>query len=700
LSASYASYATYRRAWIVPVFILLIAAFARLWQFGEAPPGLQHDELFYAQDGRSIIEDGNWRIFYPNNQGREGGYIWLLGATYLMFGATTVMVKIPALWIALLTVAMTYRFARDQFGYRVGVLASGLAAVAFWPVFIGRLGLRAGTLPLVALLVIWGVWRICYRRGNKPAWRTALLTGLVLGFTAYTYTAWFAVFVGFAALFPALALFDRARLKQRWRELALIGGLGLLLALPMLNLYRDGTISQARVSTISRPWDKFKAGDPSELLDNARLIAGIPFFTGDPEWRYNIPGRPYFATPIGLLVYVGLIIVLWQSRRKPINLMLLAMIFAGLIPSLLTTSAPSFLRAVIIYPAMMMFVAIAIDSLARLRRSPALSRLVWATGILMIVITAAVDWPAYFGQWAHDNTVRTIYREDLRILGEYLDKLDEPRVYVSTNAPDDFLDPLLYNYSTPLSNKTQVLWFNGTTDLLLADKPTLLLVSPLAPISPPQQNWLREDYGATRLDPLTDSDGNILFDVYRLGATGNTFADRLKIVSQWPVSVLTPQSFTSDRIEDWATPISLPINFGNVLQLRGVSMPQARPLPAVTSLDGWPGVNMQLYLQPMVSHYPTPISVFVHLLSPDGKVINMQRDFMGVPPTSWDSSVVFQQDHYTGFPPKEYFRPGRYYVTMGAYNVLTGQRLPIQDASGKAIGDRLLLAAVAASYMP
>ncbi len=176
---------SYRRTWVVPVLILLIAAFARLWQFGEAPPGLQHDELFYAQDGRSIVEDGNWRIFYADNQGREGGYIWFLALAYLMFGATTIMVKIPALWISLLTVAMTYRVAHDLFNYRVGVIASGLAAVAFWPIFIGRLGLRAGTLPLVALVVLWGTWRVCYHHQNKPAWRTAALTGVVLGFAAW-----------------------------------------------------------------------------------------------------------------------------------------------------------------------------------------------------------------------------------------------------------------------------------------------------------------------------------------------------------------------------------------------------------------------------------------------------------------------------------------------------------------------------------
>ena len=68
------------------LLIFLVAAFARLWHFQDAPPGLQHDELFKAQEGRGIVENGDWRVFYPSNQGHEGGYVWLLGAV------------VPAVW--------------------------------------------------------------------------------------------------------------------------------------------------------------------------------------------------------------------------------------------------------------------------------------------------------------------------------------------------------------------------------------------------------------------------------------------------------------------------------------------------------------------------------------------------------------------------------------------------------------------------
>src|SRR5258708_12698402 len=129
------------------------------------------------------------------------------------------MVKIPGLGVALLTVAMIYRLTRDVFSNRAAVIASGLAAVTFWPIFIGRLGLRAGTLPLVALVVMWGVWRVCYARKSHVSTHRlpTILTGLVLGFTAYTYTASFAVFVAFAAFLAPLLLLVRPTLTCRGR---------------------------------------------------------------------------------------------------------------------------------------------------------------------------------------------------------------------------------------------------------------------------------------------------------------------------------------------------------------------------------------------------------------------------------------------------------------------------------------------------
>ncbi len=679
------------RLFVLPVLILLIAAFARLWNFGEAPPGLQHDELFKAQEGRWIIENGDIRIFYPSNQGHEGGYVWLLALSYALFGANVVMVKMPALWCGLVTVALLYRFTYDYYGYRAAVIASGLAAVSFWAIFNSRVGLRAVSLPLVTLIVLWGVWRLCFYRchDERRRWRIALFTGAALGFSIYTYTSSIVLFVAYPIFVAALLALRASIFRRRFRELVLIGVVGVILALPMVNVRLSDPEGQNRVSTISEPWAEFRAGKPQLLLNNARLLAGMFAFDGDPEWRYNVSGRPVFATPFGLLVYVGLAVAVWQMRRKPLNVMVLALGVVGLVPSLLTTAAPSFLRSVVVMPIAMILLALAIDQIARLR--PGFSGLAWGVGIIAIVATAATDWPAYFVNWARNDEVLRIYREDLKLLGDYLREHDEPLALVSTNAPDPTLDPRIYAFSSP-PERTDVVWFDGHTNIALSEKPALLFISPLAPITPPHADWLTAANGTEYLGPLRNRDGKPVFDIYRLSAEGHALETRLAQVSQWPIRLVPPDvPFPSGKLDDWAVPQSYPINFGNIIQLAGADLPQMTRLPAVTTSKGGSGINLQLYLQPLVRHLDVPMSIFVHIIAADGKTIIFQRDFLGVPGASWTPDVTFMQDHFVWLPEAP---PGRYYLTLGIYSVVTGERFQVLDKAGHPVADRIMLAAI------
>jgi hypothetical protein len=146
----------------------------------------------------------------------------------------------------------------------------------------------------------------------------------------------------------------------------------------------------------------------------------MPYFTGDPEWRYNVAGRPLFASPVGLLVYAGLGLAIWRIRRQPIYVLWLAVALVGLIPSLFTVQAPSFLRSIVILPAVMLFIAIGVERIAGLIARGHASQATWVFGLIAIVATAATDWPAYFIDWPQNDEVNSIYRDDLEQLATYL----------------------------------------------------------------------------------------------------------------------------------------------------------------------------------------------------------------------------------------------------------------------------------------
>ncbi len=622
------------------VLVLLLAAFVRLWHSGDAPPGLQHDEIFKAIEGVRVVEDADIRLFYPSNQGHEGGYVWFIGLAYALLGDSVMMIKFPAFVFGMLTIALLYRVAADLYGHRVGVIAAGLAAVSFWAIFTSRVGLRAVSLPTVTLLVIWGLIRL----HRHPSWTTALATGFALGFASYTYTSSIALYPAFAVY----VVFQRATFRHQWRYLAVIAIIGGLLTLPMIAIRLEDNIGSNRIDSISRPWIEFQNGNPNELIDNAWKLAGMPVFTGDPEWRYNIAERPLFPVLPGLLVYAGVLILLWRVRRQPFNAMLLVLLLAGLVPSLLTVSAPSYLRSIITLPTIMIAIALAVDAIPD-------KRIVWGLGIAMIGITAAADFPAYFDRWANHDAVFAIYRDDLEQLARNLRQNDPDIALVSID--DAELDPLIfYSYATP---DTNMVFFDGLTNIVLSHEPTLLFVSPVSPITPPHADWLTAELGAEVLPPLLRQDGEIAFHVYRVG--GPALQERIETFSQEPVYTGQPTAFIE------AEPLVLPVNFGDIIELVAVDVPRRQ---IARENDG---VNIQLYLAPIQGRLDLPLNIYVHLLDAQGEVV-AQRDLLGVRPNMWDTRTVFMQDNYVIGGSLE---PGRYVLAMGVYNWDTMERLPV-----------------------
>lgn len=658
-----------QRLWLITL-VLMVAVVARLWQFGEAPPGMQHDEFFKANEAERIVRFGDVQLFYPTNQGHEGGYIWLSALSYALFGKNMLMVRMPPFWLGLLMIAWLYRFGRSVYGFRVGVWSAGLAAVCFWWVFTNRVGLRANFLPLVTLMVLWGLWRLCYAHPDQSGkrWQWALWVGMWLGFAIYTYTASLTLYLALGFFAVALMLFDRPVLRRRGAELLLAAVIGGVLTLPMVHIRLNNPQGQNRANSINVPWQEFRDGNPDPLLKNARKLVGMALFEGDPEARYNLPKRPLFIVPVGVAVYGGLILLL--ARRRPLDWLLVGLAVMGLIPSLLTTSAPSFLRSINTLPALMIAFALTLNLLS--------GRLAWGVALSLIVATAVLDGRAFFGEWANREDVAAIYRDDLEVLADYLRDTGEDRALVSTNTPH-ILDSSLYSYYNPPTKRPT--WFDGRVSIVLGrHDPYLLFVSPLAPISPAHAVWLED---AESLAPLYQQNGRIAFEVYRLNPAA--LEAKLADVAQSPVYLAPTPPFPSDQLADWGVRYDYPVNFGGILQLIGVEMPRTALPFEDNRVDN--GLNLQLYFEPLIEGYGESVSVFVHLISWAGDLAT-SRDFLGVPAYSWQLGTIFIQDNYIGNYSLE---PRPYFVAVGLYNTLTGQRYPILDADGTPLSDQVIL---------
>lgn len=100
------------------LIILAIAAFFRLWQLDKIPPGLYPDVAMNGNDALDTLAANNFKLFYPENNGREGLFMWLIAFSFLIFGPSVWAIKIVAATFGILTVLGTYLLTKELFKKR------------------------------------------------------------------------------------------------------------------------------------------------------------------------------------------------------------------------------------------------------------------------------------------------------------------------------------------------------------------------------------------------------------------------------------------------------------------------------------------------------------------------------------------------------------------------------------------------------
>ena len=130
---------------------IALAIGLRFHRLGEWPPGPYRDEAYNGLDALGVLR-GEHALFFPANNGREPLYIYLVAGAIALVGQTTFALRLPAATIGALATLPTFLLGRAWFGRVAGLLAAFLWAATFWPVHLGRIGLRAGLLaPLLAM---------------------------------------------------------------------------------------------------------------------------------------------------------------------------------------------------------------------------------------------------------------------------------------------------------------------------------------------------------------------------------------------------------------------------------------------------------------------------------------------------------------------------------------------------------------------
>jgi len=207
--------------------VLALAAFFRFYQLRGVPPEMFSDHAEKLLDVADVL-DGQYRIFFPRNTGREAFQMYLTAAMALLFntGLSFLSLKLGTALAGFFTLPFIYLLGREIANRRVGLLAMAFAGIAYWPNVISRVALRFTLYPFFAAPMLYFLVR-GLRRGRRNDF---IWAGVFLGLGLHGYSPF--RFVPFVVLL-AVGLYWLHKRERPARQRAL-WGLTLLVLLSLL----------------------------------------------------------------------------------------------------------------------------------------------------------------------------------------------------------------------------------------------------------------------------------------------------------------------------------------------------------------------------------------------------------------------------------------------------------------------------------
>jgi 4-amino-4-deoxy-L-arabinose transferase-like glycosyltransferase len=655
------------------VAILLVAAFFRFHRPDSVPPGPSHDELRMMDLGELIVE-GERPIHWTISYSAEPLFMYLLALAMPTWGFTPFGARIVTRFAGLLLIPVVHILTRRLFGRRAALVASGALAVTWWPVFFSRVALRGITLPLTFTAAIYFLWRGLGLDGARETsrvktvhWGRLALGGGLMGLTWYTFTAARGLVILLPLWLAHLALVRLISIKQLWRVALVTLGLAVLVAAPFVyEMSVHPGAPEARLDQLDDVIEELRASNLFPFVRQTANTLGLFILTGDPNWRYNVSGRPIFGLGLGGLAILGLLVSI-ARWRQPRYFLLLTWLLLGLAPSMLTPEAPSFVRAIGALPTAAMLAGVGAVTAWDWIKKPVFSQFLLA---LLLVLNGLSTFRALFITWPVQSQVREIYQAALTEAFQDLNHsgLAGP-LWISVPFPDD--RHLLLVRRILQRDEIEPHWFNSSRAMILppADGVRRYLFADFAAPDPTLfTRWMSK--ATVILAGKAPNTEELSYQVYQ--AEGGPWVEQelAKIAARSPAFA----DLETQRV------IRMPAHFEEKVALLGYELADDR-------LASGEEVHLVIYWRVQGPVYE-PLSSFVHLLNGQNNIVG-QYDGFDAPPWHWEPGAVVAQVYR--FPVGWDAQPGAHWLEAGLYNPQTLERWHIVDDAGASLGDHLLL---------
>ena len=437
------------------LIVLIIAIFFRFYNLNVTPPGLYPDEAMDGTNAQEALATGNFKVFYPENNGREGLFIniealflkifnanepWVLRSVSAIFGFLTI------LGIYLL---VQYIFRKKPYAHLAAFLPAFFTAISFWHVNFSRIGFRAIMAPA---FMVWGLYLLIVALetlreseiNNKKLIWISIVGGLVYGLGMHSYIAYRAT--------PLIIIF--AFLLYRW--IYKINFKKLLLSFVLYVAASLIVFAPLGIYFLKNPADFFgrtselsitaSASPLKDLALNTIKTLGMFDVHGDWNWRHNFSGAPELYWFVGIFFIIGLLSLVPKiSRNIDPNdnrefkfLWIISGIWfvTAMLPVVISNEGiPHALRAILMIPPAYIFAGLGSLAFINFISSKCRPSIIYVSLVVIGIALIAQAYVMYFILWANNPNVSDAFNERYVLIARQLNELPQQiKKYVVVNA--------------------------------------------------------------------------------------------------------------------------------------------------------------------------------------------------------------------------------------------------------------------------
>lgn len=644
------------------IVILLAGFFLRQYRLLDFP--YHGDEVDEGDIALEILH-GHLAPFYPQNEGNEPLYQFVLAPFFAVLGDSVIANRFPSAAWSTLFIALMYAYGRALFqSRRVGVMCAALTAALWWPTVFGRLGLREISQPVMMVPALLALIHLLRAPSRRHALQVGIIGGIFAGLTSYTFLSGrgFAVIVILFLIYAAIA--QRARLREQWRAWTVYIALMIALSLPLfvyLNIHPEYDFHVGDLS--ARSW--LATGDFTVLTPQIVDTLGMFTVRGDMNWVRNIAGRPVFVGIEGALFYLGIAMCLWRWR-KPEYALQLIVLAVMLAPNILAENPPRWTRSIGILPGMIALTVLPVEWLwSRLGKFQNTARARARIFPLLVLLLGV----SVYARTAYD--MFAIWIDHPGVYWQTLAYFSETANYINRASDATPLDFNLQvdepwretNLTRPINRRDVPLRFVQADALVFPDDPRGLRVAFQMwdhPASPLLDTFIDLD-APIYAGPRVDEFGYHPLKVYHI--TRATIDEHL-------VRAQTGAIFLPDANQV----VTAPVRLGDTLEFLGYEIlnPTARA-----------GEKLNVFTFWKIARRPPPIATFLHLTDHDQNIV-AQYDGWGANVNYLAPGDIVVQLHTLELP--ENLPASEFRFSLGAYTREDSKRLPLNAG-----GDHLWL---------